>query len=951
MHAARLAVGLRAEAAGCRIWAAGLPEQVGQLGQCIGDGLGVVADTIPEVGRKRLIGGDSGQQLLGDAVEDLERALPGLIDALSPKDPRALLRRRLRELGEDPRLAPTRLRLEHDQPTAAGPGPPDGIGERGQFILAADEGRVGQGPALVVQTGNEGGLLDATREGGADLGDVGHHRRARLVPLAGVLAQQAFDDRVDGAGHGDSETAHSRRRVVQVLAEHLAHRATGERRTSGEALEQHDAERVEVGTLIRRDVDQSRLLGGHVARRSDRLVAEGALQPSAARETEIDEDGSARLGEDDVGRLHVAVQNPGVVGGLERPQHVGRHIECVSHSETSVLETFLERPTGDVALDDEQLAVVITGFDEGRGRAVAEMAEDVALVGEAQAGGRRHRCRRRRLDDDRRAVVVVHTEERVHAGARLQEARGAIPTAEETALMSRLCQKSSRLGWCTPPRLSSLSRFHAQWVSSAQGGTRRVGSVVDAVVVGSGPNGLTAAAVLAEAGVSVAVIEAEEKIGGGTRSDELTLPGFVHDRCSGIHPFGVASPAFRRLPLEEHGLEWVHPELALAHPLDDGSAGMLDRSIDATAEYLGRDGRAWRRVIGPISRAFDEVYEDISQPLLRLPRHPIALARFGVRAAWPATTLARRAFRTEQARGAFAGVASHSFLPLERAGSGAAGVLFAATVHAVGWPAARGGSQKIADALASYVRSRGGEIVTGATVRSLADLPPARAVLFDTSPRAMVEIAGERLPSGYTRRIGRFRHGPGSFKIDYALDGPVPWKAEGCRRAGTVHIGGTLEEVAVSERAMARGEHPERPYVLTAQQSLFDATRAPDGRHTLWAYCHVPNGSTVDMTDAIERQIERFAPGFRDLVLARHVMFPADLEAHNANYVGGDIAGGSTTGLQLAFRPVVSRDPYATPADGLYLCSASTPPGGGVHGMCGYWAAQSALKRTFGLAS
>ena len=475
--------------------------------------------------------------------------------------------------------------------------------------------------------------------------------------------------------------------------------------------------------------------------------------------------------------------------------------------------------------------------------------------------------------------------------------------------------------------------------------------MTDAVVVGSGPNGLTAAAVLAEAGLAVLVVEAAEQIGGGTRSEELTLPGFVHDRCSAIHPFGAASSVFRHLPLEDHGLEWVHPEIALAHPLDDGSAGMLERSLETTAEHFGADGRRWRRVMEPMARSFDAVAEGVLQPLLRVPRHPFVMARFGVRALWPAAAFARRAFTTEQARGAFAGVAAHSILPLSAPATAAVGIVFCASAHARGWPAVRGGSQKLADALASYIRAQGGKIVTGERVATLADIPTASAVLFDTSPRAVVQIAGDRLPASYARRLRKYRHGPGSFKIDYALDGPVPWKADECRRAGTVHLGGTLDEVAANEQAVHKGQHPDRPYVLVAQQSLFDDTRAPEGKHTLWAYCHVPAGSTVDMTDAIENQLERFAPGFRDLVLARHVMFPADLEAHNANYVGGDIAGGSSGGLQILFRPTLSVDPYATPADGLYLCSASTPPGGGVHGMCGYWAAQSALKRTFGLAS
>ena len=470
--------------------------------------------------------------------------------------------------------------------------------------------------------------------------------------------------------------------------------------------------------------------------------------------------------------------------------------------------------------------------------------------------------------------------------------------------------------------------------------------MTDAVVVGAGPNGLAAAVTLARAGCSVVVLEGADVAGGGCRSEELTLPGFVHDVCSAIHPLGVSSPVFSGMPLADHGLEWVHPQAPAAHPLPDGRAAVLERSLAATAESLGADGRAWRRLVGPLAERWDELTASILGPLIRVPRHPVLLTRFGLKALWPARTLARRRFEGEDARALFGGLAAHAILDLGSPLTSSFGLTFAASGHAVGWPTARGGSQRLTDALVSYLRSLGGEVVTGQRVASLDDLPPARAVLFDLTPRQLVAVAGDRLPARARRRLGRFRYGPGSFKIDYALDGPVPWTAEGCSRAGSVHVGGTLDEVVAAERDVAQGRHPERPFVLTAQPSLFDATRAPEGKHTFWAYCHVPHGSTVDMTEAVEAQIERFAPGFRDRVLARHTMFPADLERHNANNVGGDVAGGSHGGLQLIARPRLAADPYSLPITGMdaYLCSASTPPGAGVHGMCGWWAAQSALK-------
>jgi phytoene dehydrogenase-like protein len=468
----------------------------------------------------------------------------------------------------------------------------------------------------------------------------------------------------------------------------------------------------------------------------------------------------------------------------------------------------------------------------------------------------------------------------------------------------------------------------------------------DAVVVGAGPNGLAAAVALARAGRSVVVLEATDTVGGGARSEELTLPGFLHDSCSAVHPLGAGSPFFTDLPLDDHGLAWAHAELPAAHPLPDGSAAVLGHSLDQTAAALGRDARAWRRLFGPLVRDWEPLRDTFLAPLLRLPPHPFVLARFGLRAVWPASVLAGRVFRGEPARALFGGLSAHAILDLGHPLTSAFGLVLGAGAHVVGWPVARGGSQRIADALASYLQTLGGEIVTGHPVRSLDDLPPSATLLFDLTPRQVLDVAGAHLPAVYRRRLARFRYGPASFKVDYALDGPVPWRAEACTRATTVHLGGPLEEVVASERDVTRGRHPERPFVLVAQPTLGDPSRAPAGRHTLWAYCHVPHGSTFDMTRAVEDQIERFAPGFRERVLARHVSFPADLERHNANLVGGDIAGGSHGGLQLVARPVLSANPYALPIEGrkAYLCSASTPPGAGVHGMCGWWAAHAALS-------
>ena len=474
-------------------------------------------------------------------------------------------------------------------------------------------------------------------------------------------------------------------------------------------------------------------------------------------------------------------------------------------------------------------------------------------------------------------------------------------------------------------------------------------STYDAVVVGSGPNGLAAAITLARAGRSVLVIEAQETLGGGMRSAELTLPGFVHDICSAVHPLGLSSPFFRVLPLDRYGLEWIQPSAPLAHPLADGSAALLERSVEATAATLGRDGPAYRRLMEPLVGDWDVLADTFLGPLrpLQQARHPLALARFGPLALLPARTLAQVAFRGERARALFAGMSAHAILPLEWTPTAAFGLVLAIAGHAVGWPIPRGGSQRIADALAAYLRSLGGEIITGMPVTSLRSLPAARAVLCDVTPAQLLALAGDRLPEGYSRSLRRYRYGPGAFKVDFALDGPIPWTAPACQRACTIHVGGTLDEIAASERDAWRGVAAERPYVLLVQQSRFDPTRAPEGKQTVWAYCHVPNGSPVDMTARIEAQIERFAPGFRDRILARHVMAPADLERHNANYVGGDINGGAQTLRQLFTRPTAHITPYATPAPGLYICSSSTPPGGGVHGMCGYYAAEAALREMF----
>ena len=468
----------------------------------------------------------------------------------------------------------------------------------------------------------------------------------------------------------------------------------------------------------------------------------------------------------------------------------------------------------------------------------------------------------------------------------------------------------------------------------------------DAIVVGSGPNGLAAAIALAEAGRSVLVLEGRDTVGGGLRTEALTLPGFLHDTCSAIHPLGVASPFFRGVPLAEHGVDWIHPPAPLAHPLDDGTAVVLERSLDETAAGLdGRDGDAWRRLLGPFVESAGPLVEAVLAPPLP-PHHPLVMARFGLKAIRSAASLARSTFAGPRARALFAGNAAHSMLPLDAVAGASFGLVLATLGHAVGWPLPRGGSQSVADGLASYLRSLGGEIETGRPVESLDEVAGARTVMLDVTPRQLLALAGNRLPGRYRRALERYRYGPGVLKLDYALSGPVPWRAPECARAATVHLGGTLEEIVAAEGEVGRGRNPERPFVLVAQQSLFDSTRAPEGRHTLWAYTHVPNGSDEDVSGRIEDQIERFAPGFRDLVLERSMLGPAALEGRNPNYVGGDINGGSADLRQLLARPVARPVPYRTPLDGVYLCSSSTPPGGGVHGMCGSNAARAALRRS-----
>lgn len=467
----------------------------------------------------------------------------------------------------------------------------------------------------------------------------------------------------------------------------------------------------------------------------------------------------------------------------------------------------------------------------------------------------------------------------------------------------------------------------------------------DAVVVGSGPNGLAAAIAIQQAGLSVLLVEGKDSIGGGLRSATLTLPGFVHDVCSAIHPLAVGSPFFKTLPLQQHGLEFIYPSLAAAHPFDDGDAAVLYPSIEQTAAALGEDGASYRQLIHPLAKDWSQIAGAILGPL-QFPNHPLTMARFGWKALQSATHLAKR-FHSPKARGLWAGMAAHSLQPLSNATTSAIALVLLTLGHTEGWPLPKGGSAAIARALASYFVSVGGTITTGLYVRSLSQLPSSHAVLLDVTPRQLLQIAGGQFSSFYKWQLERYRYGMGVFKIDWALDGPIPFASSACREAGTLHLGNTLEEIAASEQLTAKGKHPDKPFVLLAQQSRFDASRAPEGKHTAWAYCHVPNGSEVDMTERIEKQVERFAPGFRDLIIGRHVMNTRQMEAYDPNYIGGDINGGAMGLTQLFTRPALRWSPYKTSAKGIYLCSSSTPPGGGVHGMCGYHAARRALKDVF----
>ena len=463
----------------------------------------------------------------------------------------------------------------------------------------------------------------------------------------------------------------------------------------------------------------------------------------------------------------------------------------------------------------------------------------------------------------------------------------------------------------------------------------------DAIIVGSGPNGLAAAITLARAGRSVTVLEARDHTGGGATSAELTLPGFIHDHCSAVHPLALESAFFSSLPLAEHGLEWVQPPAPLAHPLDDGTAMMLERSLPETAAGLGADADAYSRLFQPLLDDWDYLKSEFLRPI-RFPRHPLRMARFGLPGLLPATFLARAVFREPRAKALFAGIAAHSVLPLESPGTSAFGLVLGLAGHHAGWPMPKGGAGAITRALVSYFQSLGGEVVTGHPVKSMADLPDSRAVLFDLTPRQILAIAGEELSSGFCRSLEKYRYGPGVFKLDWALDGPIPWRAQETLRAATVHLGGIMEEVADSERDAWRGRESARPFVLLVQPSLFDPTRAPAGKQTAWAYCHVPNDSHADMTGRIEAQVERFAPGFRDRILARSILTPQRLQQDNANLIGGDIGGGAANLTQLLLRP--TRWLYGTSNPRLFICSSSTPPGGGVHGLCGYYAAQTALN-------
>jgi phytoene dehydrogenase-like protein len=463
-----------------------------------------------------------------------------------------------------------------------------------------------------------------------------------------------------------------------------------------------------------------------------------------------------------------------------------------------------------------------------------------------------------------------------------------------------------------------------------------------ACVIGAGPNGLSAAIVLARAGLQVDVLEAEPTTGGAARTMELTLPGYLHDFGSAVYPLGAGSPFFSSLPLRDFGLEWIHSPAPLAHPLDDGTAVMLERDLSHTTALLGVDGKAWRKLVQPFAERWNEIAPDLLRPLTSFPRHPWLMARFGMNAIRPARVIARK-FHSERTRALWAGLAAHSFLSLDEWLSTAPGLMLAVLAHAVGWPIPRGGSQSLTDALCRYLATLGGKIKTSSRVESLSELPGNDLILCDVTPQQLLKLAGERLSDCYKRRLQTYRYGPGVFKVDYALHAPIPWKAPDCSRAATVHLGGSFEEIAASEQAVREGRHADRPFVLLAQPSLFDSSRAPQGKHTAWAYCHVPHGSNTDEVSKLEDQIEHFAPGFRDCVAARHVFSPSDLERMDANLIGGDIGGGALDLRQFLFRPTWKH--YATSAKDIYICSSSTPPGGGVHGMCGYHAATRALAK------
>jgi phytoene dehydrogenase-like protein len=468
--------------------------------------------------------------------------------------------------------------------------------------------------------------------------------------------------------------------------------------------------------------------------------------------------------------------------------------------------------------------------------------------------------------------------------------------------------------------------------------------VIDAVVIGSGPNGLSAAIVLAQAGCKVVVFEAEPTIGGGARSAELTLPSFVHDLCSAVHPFAIASPFWQTLPLAAYGLDWIEPPVMIGHPFEDGSAVLVERSLETTADRLGKDRTAYLQTIGTVVKDWPRLERAVLGPF-SFPEHPFALARFGLQALRSAEGLANSAFKHDRTRALFAGIAAHGMMPLDAALTGGVGLALGAMCHVAGWSIPRGGAQNITNALVRHLQSLGGEVIANSKINNIDDVLPAKAILCDLSPKPLLQIAGHKLPRLYRQKLARYRYGMGAFKVDWALAAPIPWTADECRRAGTLHLGGTLNEIAASEKSAWEGRIADRPFVLLSQPTLFDPSRAPAGKHVAWGYCHVPGGSTANMLDRVEQQIERFAPGFRDRVLARSVMTPADIEAHNANLVGGDIAAGVSDLRQFFTRPTWRN--YSTPVKGLYICSASTPPGVGVHGMCGYYAARLALKEVF----